>query len=253
MKIAVPVQFVPDLVEELVVDSQGDRLDPYSIRWILNEFDDHAIEQAILLKEKYGATVCVLAPDMEGADDVLFTASAKGADQLIKIEADFEAGFNTHALTKLFEPVLAAMQPDLILTGVQAHQSIDGSLGPQLAESLKLPFVGYVSGVSLEQDQVGVRKDYPGGLTAEMSVELPAVLGIAASETPPRYVPISRVRQAMKTSQIEEETGELVMEGGPTVSRLYPPEGSDKAKMFTGTPEQIADQLVNLLKEQGIL
>ena len=50
MKIVVPVQLVPDLVEELVIDAGGKALDTFSIRWILNEFDDHAIEQAILIK-----------------------------------------------------------------------------------------------------------------------------------------------------------------------------------------------------------
>ena len=52
MKIAVPTQLVPDLVEELVIDASGSYLDPSAVRWVLNEFDDYAIEQAILLKER---------------------------------------------------------------------------------------------------------------------------------------------------------------------------------------------------------
>jgi electron transfer flavoprotein beta subunit len=254
MKLVVPIQFVPDLVEELVIDAQGNRLDPDYLRWILNEFDDHAIEQAVLLKEKYGASVTVLAPDFEGADDVLYAAAARGADKLVKVYADFEAGFNTHALTRIYEPILRNIQPDLVLTGVQAHSSMDGSLGPQLAGALGWPFCGYVSCVTIENIQAIARKDYPGGLTAEMAIELPAVLGIAAAETAPRYVPISRIRQAMKTCQIdEEEPGELDLEGGPAVYKMYPPTSGDKAQMLEGTAEQIADQLVEIFKSQGIL
>jgi electron transfer flavoprotein beta subunit len=84
MNLVVPIKMVPDLVEELVIDASGARLDPDALRLRLNEFDDHAIEQAILLKEKGAGTVTVVAPDIEGVDDALFTAAAKGADRLIK-------------------------------------------------------------------------------------------------------------------------------------------------------------------------
>ncbi len=61
-----------------------------------------------------------------------------------------------------------------------------------------------LSGVSLGEGKSRVRKEYPGGLIAEMDVTLPAVLGIQAAEQPPRYVAVSKVRQMMKTSTIEE-------------------------------------------------
>src|SRR5512140_1288461 len=150
MKILVPVQFVPDLVEELVIDTSGDRLDPYSVRWILNEFDDHAVEQAVLLKEKFGGQVAVLAPAYEGAEDTLFNAAAKGVDRLLKVSADYDAGSNTHALAHLFLPFVQEFQPDLILTGVQAASSLDGSLGPLMAAALKWPYIGYVSSVTIQ-------------------------------------------------------------------------------------------------------
>lgn len=254
MKIAVPVQFVPDLVEELVVDPSGDRLDPYSVRWILSEFDDHAIEQAILLKEKSGADVVVIAPDFEGVDDALFAAAAKGADQLIKISANFDDGFNTHALASLFAPVLKAIQPDLVFTGVQAHSSIDGPLGPMLAEKLgSWPFVGYISKVTQSDGKVAVQKDYPGGVTAEVEVLLPAVLGIQAAETPPRYVPISKVRMAMKSARIDEESGQVDRTGGVEIARMVPPESGERAEMITGTPDQVAARIISILKQQGLL
>ena len=253
MKIIVPVQLVPDLVEELVVDANGKTLDPSYLRWILNEFDDHAIEQAILLKEKLGGEVTIIAPDFDGADDALFTAAAKGADHLLKITADFEAGVNSHALARMFLPMVKQAQADLILTGVQAHNSLDGPVGPLLAEMLGVPYVGYVSGVNVEVGKAIVKKEYPGGLIAEMEVATPAVLGIQAAENPPRYVAISKVRQIMKTSKIDEEAGEIDPLGGLSASRMFQPEAATRAEMLEGDVDEVAEKLTKLLDGQGLL
>ena len=103
MNIVVPIKFVPDLVEELTIDDSGTALDTAWLRMILNEFDDHAIEQAILLKEAGAGSVTVVAPDTEGVDDALFAAAAKGADRLIKLTGNFETGvFSSHALARVF-------------------------------------------------------------------------------------------------------------------------------------------------------
>jgi electron transfer flavoprotein beta subunit len=196
MKIVVPIKFVPDLVEELNIDPGGAALDSTWLRLIINEFDDHAIEQAILIKEHGGGQVTIAAVDTEGIDDILFASAAKGADQLIKLTGDF-TNINNHALALVYTDLLKELKPELILTGVQAHNDIDGSVGPLLAEKLGLPYVGYVAGLSVSGDKVTVRKEYSGGLIAEIEVKLPAVLGIQASEQPPRYVAYSKIRQVM--------------------------------------------------------
>jgi electron transfer flavoprotein beta subunit len=254
MKFVVAIQLVPDLVEELVIASNAPTLDPDTVRWVVNEFDDYAIEQAILLKERYGGSVTVVAPALEGADDALFSAAARGADVLVKLEGNFEGGFNNHALGRAFAPVVKALQPDLVLTGVQAHHQNDGTLGPLLAEELGLPYVGYVAGVKVENGGAVVRKEYPGGLAAEMEASLPAVLGIQMPDTPPRYVPISKIRQAMKTSNIQEQdAGELDGAGGLPASRMFVPKSTGRATMIEGDVDQVAARLVALFKEQGLL
>jgi electron transfer flavoprotein beta subunit len=253
MNIIVLVKLVPDLVEELTIDPGGAALDTTFARWIINEFDDHAIEQGILLKERDGCTVTVVVPDLDGADDVLFTAAAKGADRLIKVTGDFTA-VNNHAQARAFATIVKEFPNDLILTGVQAHNDLDGSLGPMLAGCLGMPYVGYVSGVSIGDSRSTIRKEYPGGLLAEMEVTLPAVLGIQAAEQPPRYVAVSKVRQAMKTSTIEErEAPDLDPCGGPTIARMFQPEAASHAEMITGNPEEVAGKLVSLFKELGVL
>jgi electron transfer flavoprotein beta subunit len=254
MNIAVIFKMVPDLVEELEINPSGNALDMTWIRMIINELDDHAIEQAILLKERSQANVTIIAPDGEGTDDVLYTSAAKGADRLIKLTGDLEDGINNHALARATATVLKELQPDLVLTGVQAHNDLDGSVGPLLAEYLGMPYVGYVSGVELSGGKTTVQKEYPGGLIAEMDVKLPTVLGIQSAETPPRYVAVSKVRQAMKTASIEErEVSEIDPTGGLDVRRMFQPEVGERATMIEGDADEIATRLVEIFKEIGVL
>ncbi len=253
MKIAVPVKFVPDLVEELTIDPGGTALDTSWLRLIINEFDDHAVEQAILLKEQGGGQVTVLTIEADGVDDFLFTAAAKGADQLVKLTGDFSTA-NSHALARVFADQLKELKPDLVLTGVQAHNDLDGSVGPLLAEYLNLPYVGYVAGLTIAGDKVVVRKEYSGGLVVEMEVKLPAVIGIQAATTPPRYVAYSKIRQVMGTARIEEKPVDtLDLSGGAPVSRMFLPEVTERATMLEGGVDEVADKLVAIFKELGTL
>jgi electron transfer flavoprotein beta subunit len=254
MKIVVPIKLVPDLVEELSINDSGTALDMTWLRLIINEFDDHAIEQAILLKEKSEGSIIVIAPDAEGVDDMLFTAAAKGVDQVIKLIGDFEDGVNSHALARAFSDVIKELQPDIVLTGVQAHDDQDGSVGPLLAEFLGMPYIGYISGVDLENGKALAKKEYPGGLIGEMEIILPAVLGIQAAEQPPRYVAISKVRQASKTSSIDErEVTDLNQSGGPIIDRMFQPEAGERATMIDGNEEEIAAKLIEIFEELGVL
>ena len=253
MKIAVPIKFVPDLVEELTIDPSGNKLDTSWLRQIISEFDDHAVEQAILIKEKQGAQVTIAATDADGVDDFLFTAAAKGADELIKFTGDFSE-INNHALARLYANLMNEIKPDLILTGVQAHNDTDGSLGPLLAENLGLPYVGYVAGVEVSNDHVLVKKEYLGGLVAEISVKLPAVLGIQVAEQPPRYIAYSKIRQVMGTAKVQEKDASgLDNSGGIEISRMFQPESTEHATMLEGSADDVADKLIGIFKELGTM
>jgi electron transfer flavoprotein alpha/beta subunit len=108
--------------------------------------------------------------------------------------------------------------------------------------------------VNASDGKVLAKKEYPGGLLGEMEVSLPAVLGIQASETPPRYVAVSKVRQAMKSATIDEQpAGDLDASGGLAVSRMFLPEAAERATMIEGSEDEIAAQLVDLFKEAGTL
>jgi electron transfer flavoprotein beta subunit len=254
MDSVVVLKLVPDLIEEIEIDGDGQNVDTTFMRLIINEPDDHALEQALLLKESEGGAVTVIGPGVEDIDGVLFTAAAKGTDRQIKLTGDFDIKVNNHALARAFADVLRELGPDLILTGVQAHNDLDGALGPILAEYMEMPYIGYVSGVSVEGESCVVRKEYPGGLLGEVQVKLPAVLGIQSSEPPPRYVAVSKVRQAMKTVTLEEQTSQaLDPSGGASISRMFQPETGERAEMIEGDVESIAERLVELLRTSDAL
>jgi electron transfer flavoprotein beta subunit len=254
MNIIVPIKFVPDLVEELKVDDSGVKLDPDWLRLKLNEFDDHAIEEAILLKERGQASVTVIAPEADCADDALYAAVARGVDRVIKLSGEFSEGVSSHTLARMLAPVVQGLQPDLILTGVQAHNDLDGPLGPLLAENLGMPYVGYIAGVGVSEDQATLRKEFPGGLIMEMGAKLPAVLGIQVAEQPPRYVAVSKIRQAMKTASIEAQDVTDPGNGGELViGRMYQPESGQKAEMIEGDASAVAAKLVEIFTKAGVL
>src|SRR5512142_1048417 len=193
------MKMAPDVVEELEIAPDGAGLDLDSARMIPNESDEHALEQALLLKERHSATVTVVALDAPEVDDALFTALAKGADRAIKVEG-VEAGFSCCQAARAMAQVVARtpglMPADLVLTGVQAIDDLDALTAPVVAHELDLPYLGIVTRASIDAGGKSVTaiKEFSGGVRGEFETPLPAVLGIQAAEKPPRYVPVAKVR-----------------------------------------------------------
>jgi electron transfer flavoprotein beta subunit len=254
MNIVVPVKMVPDLVEELEIASDGLDLDRSFLRLRINEFDEHAVEEAVQLKEKHGASVTVIALDGADVDETLFTCLAKGADRVLKIPGDF-TGVSSHGAAAALAEAVRALPHDLILTGVQAPDDRDGQVGVLLAEALGAPHVSVVSGVEpVGTRAVAVRQEYAGGLMAEFEVDLPCVLGIQTAREAPRYAPVGKVRQIMKTATIEmlPAVGALPA-AGSTVIRLGKPETVASAELLEGSPEEVADRLYAILRDGGFV
>jgi electron transfer flavoprotein beta subunit len=258
MNLYVLLKMVPDTVEELNVASDDKSLDSEYLRFKLNDPDEHALEEALLLKEKAGGKVTVVALDAPEVDDVLFTALAKGADRAVKIAVD-QPSLGTVATAKVFAAFLtsdrASITPDtLVLPGSQAIDDLEGEVAAYLAETLNLPSVGVVSSVSPAGGKVVVLKEFSGGMRGEYEVTLPAVLGIQSAERPPRYVPVAKVRAVMKSAKIE-----TVNVAAPeaakalAVERMYKPEVASRAQMLEGSSEEIAAQIAGILAERGII
>lgn len=247
MNLAVLVKQVPDVVEELEVGSDGTSLDPATVKWKLNEFDDHALEEALLLKDKGGGDVTVLALDGADADKILYTALAKGATRAWKIAGVDAAGGNL-AAAGAFAAVLRDRPADLILTGVQAADDRDGQLGPMVAALLGVPSIEVVTGVELAGGSATLHKEYAGGVMAELEVTLPAVLGIQAAKQPPRYAPVSKVKQVQQSTKLETLAAPAARGGGISVVEMTPPEHGKGAEMLGGV-----DELIKVLESKGVI
>jgi electron transfer flavoprotein beta subunit len=198
-----------------------------------------------------------VAMDAPELDESLFMAFAKGADRVAKLTGDL-AGVQSFSAARLFAEFLKSSgQPlsadTLILLRSQAMDDLEGEIGPYLADLLGLPYVGVVTSVLPEGAAVTVIKEFAGGLRGEFSCPLPAVLGIQSAEKPPRYVPIAKVRAAMKSSTLETVDVTPSEPARAPIEKLYKPEAAGRAEMIEGSPEEVADRLVDLLANQSLI
>lgn len=255
MKITVILTMVPDLVEELEIDTAGTGLDTQWLRYVLSESDDHALEQALTLKDRHGGTVTALAMDGGDVDQTLFTALAKGADEGCKVISLPEGPVLRRHAAAIYAEVLRSRPSDLILAGVQAISDLDGHLPGLLGGLLDLPYVGVTRAVELSgTDTAVVHKEYPGGTTAEIEVRLPAVIGVLSAPQPPRYVPVARIREVTKTKTITTVTAPAVAApAAAAVRRMFKPEHATHAQMLEGPPEAAVAELIGILATRGIL
>ncbi|MBM3695204.1 MAG: electron transfer flavoprotein subunit beta/FixA family protein [Actinobacteria bacterium] len=259
MKILVLMKMVPDIVEELEVASDGRSLDQEYLRFIVNERDEYALEQALLLKDGLGATVTVVAPDAPEVDDVLYTARAKGADRLIKVTglpAGSGARATAAALAVTLPAIEGALPADLVLSGCQAIDDLDGFVAPLLAGALGVPYLGLVSRVSVDAaaGKAQVMKEFAGGVMGRFEVSLPALLGIQGCEKPPRYVPVAKVRAAIGAGGIEAVEASAGTAVAPVeVAALAKPEAAGHAEMLEGSAQDVAEKVADILAARGLL
>lgn len=257
MNLFVLLKTVPDTVEELTVAADGKSLDAEWLRYKLSDSDEHALEQALLLKEKSGGQITVVALDAPEMDDALFTALAKGADRAVKLTGEVGEVRSLAAARLLADHLKGsgALTPDaLILLRGQSIDDLEGEIGPFLADLLGLPFLSVVTGVAAEGEQLAVVKEFSGGLRGEFRVPLPAILGIQSAEKPPRYVPIAKVRAAAKSAKIETvDVAAPEAPGRYDIEKLYAPVVAGRAEMLEGTPDEVADRLLQLLAEQSLI
>lgn len=256
MKILVLLKMVPDVVEELEVAADGATLDRGFLRLIINERDENALEQALILKERHQGVVVAVAPEAPEVDDVLFTALARGADRVIKITGvDEDTG--ARACAELVSAAVAAIPDllpvDLILTGCQAIDDLDGMVGPLVARRLGAPYVGIVTGLDVAAGVARCSREYPGGVRGIFQADLPVVVGIQGAEKPPRYVPIAKVRAAMSSGKIETVPAGAGEPAVLDVLEMRKPIVTDRAEMIGGDLDEIASRLCEILAGRGLL
>jgi electron transfer flavoprotein beta subunit len=250
MNIVVAIKHIPSIADDLPV--KDNNVDFDSVDFVLNEFDEQAIEQAVLVKEAVGGTVTVIGVDLIGElDNVLHLALAKGADKAVKVTAE-EPGADSHQQAKWLAEAIKGLAPDLILAGVQASNDLDGQIGPMIAAHLDIPYIGGVSSVEGAEGTAIVTKEFAGGMAGKYSVKLPMVVGVQAASKPPRYAPVSKVRQVAQTATIEKVAPAGESRAGLTMKKMAPPVMTGHAEMIEGSSKEVAAKIVGLLKSKGL-
>jgi len=251
MNIVVAIKHIPSIADDLPV--KGNNVDFDSVDFVINEFDEQSIEQAVLVKEAVGGTVTVVGVDLIGElDNVLHLALAKGADKAVKVTADDPAA-DSHMQAKWLAEAIKGMSADIIFAGVQASNDLDGQIGPMIAAHLDIPYIGGVSSVEVSGDTATVNKEFAGGFGARYAVSLPMVAGIQAASKPPRYAPISKVRQVAQTATIEKVAPVGDVSSGLSFKKMAPPTVTGHAEMIGGSSKEVAAKIVELLKSKGLV
>lgn len=253
MNIVVAIKHIPSIADDLPV--KGNNVDFDSVDFVLNEWDEHSIEQAVLIKEAVGGTVTVIGVDLIGElDNALHLALAKGADKVVKITADDPAA-DSHMQAKWLAEAIRGMSPDLVFAGVQASNDLDGQIGPMIAAYLDMPYIGGTSAIEVSNGTATVSKEFPGGVGMKYAVTLPFVAGVQSAPKPPRYAPVSKVRQMAQTATVEKVAPSGVADVRERPLRLLkmaPPVATGHAEMIEGSPKEVAAKIVELLKSKGL-
>lgn len=254
MNIVVVLRLAPFPGEELQIDASGRDIDREIIGTSINEFDDQALEEAILIKQASGATVTAVALRSEGMEQALRVAFARGADRAVLVDGPELDPYDTRGAAAALSAAIRELGPDVVLTGVQTPYDVFGQTAPYLASILGWPHVSVVTQVQPSPGVVRVTQEYAGGRRALLEIELPAVLGIQAASQPPGYVSTSRLRQAMLGSVID--TMQVSVAPPPALSSLASlgrPERGAQATMLEGSPADVASQILGVLRDRAVL
>jgi electron transfer flavoprotein beta subunit len=253
MDIAVAIRLMPKAGEELEVDDTGTDIDREVVEMAMCDFDDQALEEAVLIKEATGATVTAVGLGAEGMDQALQVAYARGADRLVLVDAGDVGPYDSRTAALALAEAFRALNPDLVLIGVQTASDVFGQAAPYVAAALDRPQANVAVGVTLEDGTARVRQEYAGGRAAVLALELPAVVGVQSASSPPRYVSMSRLRQAMTEASVEALAVSVEAAPAPRLVSLGRPPQRAGATMLEGDAEEAAAKILTVLREQGAL
>ncbi len=253
MNIAVALRLMPKVGDELEVAEGGTDIDRELVEMVLNESDDQALEEAVLIKEATGATVTAVGLRAEGMEQALHLAYARGADQLVVVEAGEIDSYDSRTASLAFAEAFRQLAPDLVLTGVQTPTDVFGQTAPVLARTLGWPQANVVVGVTIANGTARVVQEYAGGRLAVLGLELPAVVGVQSASSPPRYVAMGRLRQAMTEANPHALDVNVTPAAVPKLVSLARPVPQTQATMLDGEADEVAEKIVEVLRERGAL
>ena len=257
MNIIVCVKRVPLTQEvDLEIDPSKRDVRRDMLAYVMNEWDNYAIEEAILLKEKLEGTVTAVTIGSEDDEEVLRRCLAMGADKAIRVDPG-TLELDSFTISKILAAVIKGLDHDLVLTGVQAEDNNEGAVGIMLAEHLGLAHSAVVVGIEPEGNEATIRAELEGGIDEVSKIGLPAVLSIQTGINEPRYVSIMGIRKAAKKELNVIELGELELSEDDlltrtTIEEIFLPPETEGAEIIEGDASTIAEEIIRIIKEKGV-
>ena len=263
MKIVVCIKQVPD-TNEVKLDPVTNTLIREGVPSIINHDDKSGIEAALVLKEKYGATVTVVCMGPPQADVALRESLAMGCDEAILLSSREFGGSDTWATAKIIATALDEIGYDLVITGSQAIDGDTAQVGPQIAETLGIPQVSYAEEIyEIEDGKVIVKRQYEDRYHV-LEVKMPCLLTALTELAEPRYMNAGGIVDAynkeIKVLTYEDlkdklNIEEIGLKGSPTnVFKSFTKEAKGAGTILTdASPDEAVDAIMEKLEERHII
>ncbi len=248
MNYLVFIKQVPDTSTRFQIKENEKSLDLVSIKWVINPYDEFALEEAIRMSEKNGGevTVCTLGP--KRCKDALRTALAMNVQKGIHLETSQELDSITQARV-VYETLADELQKtDIIFCGKQSVDWGFSAFGPALAEALAWPHIFPVNKIQQKKQCFEVQRALEGVQKEVLQVQTPFVVCVTKGINEPRYPNLPAIMRAknkpIETHQVPE------IESFFTVEQLRFPQPRSPVCMIEGSPQEQAQKLYQILKEK---
>lgn len=245
MRILVPIKRVPDYKAKLKVKADGTAIETEGIKWIVNPFDEIAVEEAIRLREAGKVSeVVVVTIGPEDAVQQLRSAMALGADKGILVK--YEGAIDSDLAARALEKVYARGEYNLVIMGKQAIDSDANQTAQLLAAFLNLPQACFASKVVLEGEEAVVTREVDGGLET-VKVPTPCIISTDLRLNEPRYPSLPNIMKAKNKPLETLSLSELGVDPEPKVRvvRMSPP-----AKRQAGRKVSGVEELISVLRDE---
>ena len=253
MNIAVCVKRIPKTAEaDIFIEKDGKDIKKDHLVFALNDWDSYAVREAVLLKEKHGGEVTVLAVGPEESKEVLTRCLAMGADKAVRIEEPPASDGNR--IAKVLYQAIKDQSLDLVFTGVQAEDNGWGQVGVALAQMLGFAHAALVTRIEIAGDRVKVKRELEGGIEEVVDLKLPAVLTIQTGINEPKYISLAAILEA-EDKEMEEVPLEKIgiVPDQPldaAVDQVFFPPVGKMAEILKGSPEEVVIQLTEIVKKK---
>lgn len=246
MKIAVCVKHVPDTAATIKLAGPG-AIDVAGVKFIMNPYDEFAVEEALRLREKSGGEVVLVTFGPPAADATLRAGLAMGADRGIHIGCDTPLPDPRFVARALADAIRADGLPDLVLTGMRSIDAEGWQVPYRIAARLGWPVVSGIGKLVIEGASATVHREAEGGDVEVLSLPLPAVLGATRGLNQPRYPKLPDIMGAKKKPVKAVPGGEIA---AVSASFELPP-AKPPARIFDGDAATAATELVRVLRSEA--